>query len=67
MELFPVDMPTYSYVAPVYYYLGRAEQGLGSSGAANSYEKFVSIQEKGDGSAIFQDAKKRLAELTPKK
>jgi serine/threonine protein kinase/tetratricopeptide (TPR) repeat protein len=67
MELFPDDIPTYSYVAPVYYYLGLAEQGLGSSGAANSYRRFVSIQEKGDGSAIFQDAKKRLAELTPKK
>ncbi len=67
MELFTDDMPTYSYVAPVYYYLGRAEEGLGSSGAANSYWKFVSIQEKGDGGALFQDAKKRLAELTPKK
>ena len=67
MELFPDDMPTYSYVAPVYYYLGRAEQEFGSSGAGNSYAKFVSIQEKGDGSAMFQDAKRRLAELTPKK
>jgi len=65
MELFTDDMPTYSYVAPVYYYLGRAEQGLGSSGAPNSYWKFVTIQEKGDGGALFQDAKKRLAELTP--
>jgi len=67
MELFPDDMPTYSYVAPVYYYLGRAEQEFGSSGAANSYAKFVSIQEKGDGSAMFKDAKRRVAELTPKK
>jgi serine/threonine protein kinase/Flp pilus assembly protein TadD len=67
MELFPDDIPTYSYVAPVYYYLGRAEQGLGSTGAVNSYQKFASIQEKGDGSAMFRDAKKRLAELTPKK
>jgi len=65
MELFTDDMPTYSYVAPVYYYLGRTEEGLGSSGAANSYWKLVSIQEKGDGGALFQDAKKRLAELTP--
>ena len=67
MELFADDTPTYHYVAPVYYYLGRAEQGLGSSGAANSYGKFLSIQNKGDGSAIFQDAKKRLSELTANK
>jgi eukaryotic-like serine/threonine-protein kinase len=67
MELFSDDTPTYHYVAPVYYYLGRAEQGLGSAGAVNSYGKFVSIQDKGDGSAIFQDAKKRLAELAHEK
>jgi len=67
MELFTDDMPTYSYVASVYYYLGRAEEGMGSSGAANYYSKFMSIQEKGDGGALFEDAKKRLAELTGKK
>ncbi len=65
MEFFEDDMPTYSYVTPVYYYLGRAEEGLGSTGAANSYWKFVTIQDRGDGGPLFQDAKKRLAELTP--
>jgi eukaryotic-like serine/threonine-protein kinase len=65
MELFTDDMPTYTYVAPVYYYLGRTEEGLRSPGAANSYWKFVTIQDKGDGGPLFQDAKKRLAELTP--
>jgi tetratricopeptide (TPR) repeat protein/predicted Ser/Thr protein kinase len=66
LALFLDEAPTYGYFPPVYYYLGRAEQGLGSSGAANSYWKFVSIQDKGDGGALFQDAKKRLADLTPK-
>jgi eukaryotic-like serine/threonine-protein kinase len=67
LALFLDEVPTYGYFPSVYYYLGRAEEGLGSSGAANSYWKFVSIQDKGDGAAIFQDAKKRLAELTPDK
>ena len=67
MELFMGDMPTYSYVAPVYYYLGRAEEGLGSPGAANSYQKFVTLQSQGDGSPLLEDAKKHLAKLTPKK
>jgi tetratricopeptide (TPR) repeat protein len=67
LELFTDDMPTYSYVAPVYYYLGRAEEGVGSAGAANSYSKFVSIQAKGDGNPLVQDAKKRLAELSARK
>jgi tetratricopeptide (TPR) repeat protein len=65
MEL--LDVPTYGYFPPIYYYLGRAEQGLGSPGAADSYRKFVSIQNKGDGGALFEDAKKRLAELTAKR
>jgi tetratricopeptide (TPR) repeat protein/predicted Ser/Thr protein kinase len=53
-------VPTYAYIPPVYYYLGRTEEGLGSSGAANSYWKFVSIQEKGDGGKLLEDAKKRI-------
>jgi len=65
MEL--LDVPTYGYFPPVYYYLGRTEQGLGSPGAADLYRKFVSIQSKGEGSALFEDAKKRLAELTAPK
>jgi tetratricopeptide (TPR) repeat protein len=54
---------TYSYFPEVYYYQGRVLEGLGSTGAANSYWKFVSTQNKGDGSALFQDAQERLAEL----
>jgi hypothetical protein len=56
-------VPTYAYIPPVYYYLGRTEEGLRSSGAANSYWKFVSTQEKGDGGAMLEDAKKRIDEL----
>ncbi len=64
LELFMDDMPTYSYLPPVYYYQGRVREGLNSRlGAANSYWKFVSIQDKGDGGPLFQDAKKRLDEL----
>jgi len=65
MEL--LDVPTYGYFPPVYYYLGRTEQGLGSPGAADFYRKFVSIQTKGDGGALLEDAKKRLTQLTAKR
>jgi len=67
LEIFSDDTPTYHFLAPVYYYKGLAQQGLGSSGAAKSYEKFVSLQEKGDGSAMLQDTKKRLASLSAAK
>lgn len=54
---------TFGYVAPAYYYLARTEEALGSPGAADSYRKFMDIQAKGDGGALFLDAKKRLAAL----
>jgi hypothetical protein len=60
-------VPTYGYFPPVYYYLGRTEEGLGSSGAADSYWKFLSSQEKGYGGPLFEDAKKRYADLTASK
>jgi serine/threonine protein kinase/tetratricopeptide (TPR) repeat protein len=56
-------VPTYSYFPEVYYYQGRVREGLKSPGAANSYWKFVSVQDKGDGSALLKDAQRRLAEL----
>jgi tetratricopeptide (TPR) repeat protein len=66
LALFLDEAPTSAYFPPVYYYRGRAEEGLGSSAAADSYRKFLGIQEKGDGGAMFQDAKKRLAALKTK-
>ncbi len=65
MEL--LDGPTYGYFPQLYYYIGRTEEGLGSPGAAESYQKFLSIQQKGDGAAMFVDAKRRLAELGKKR
>lgn len=56
-------LPAYSYFPEVYYYQGRVREGLKSPGAANSYWKFVSTQDKGEGTPLFQDAQRRLAEL----
>ena len=58
-----VEWPENERLPEVYYYQGRVREGLNSLGAANSYWKFVSIQDKGDGGALFEDAKKRLDEL----
>ena len=66
LALFLDEVPTSGYFPAVYYYRGRAEEGLGSAAAADFYKKFLSIQDKGDGGVLFQDAKKRLAGLTPK-
>jgi len=54
---------TYNFFPEVYYYQGRVREGLKSPGAANSYSKFVSIQDRGEDSALLKDAQRRLADL----
>ncbi len=55
------DTPTYHVVSPIYYYLGRAQEGLGSAAADETYRKFLSIMQKADQSLpLIQDARSRL-------
>jgi len=55
------DIPSYRRLPPVYYYLGRAQEGLKSPAAAESFRTFLTIKEKGDGSdPLVIDAKRRL-------
>jgi tetratricopeptide (TPR) repeat protein/tRNA A-37 threonylcarbamoyl transferase component Bud32 len=54
------DLPTYRYLPPVYYYLGRAQEGLKSPAAKDSYETFLLIKEKGEADWMVEDARKRL-------
>ena len=65
LALFLDESPTSAYFPPLYYYLGRAQEGLGSAAASDSYKKFLSIQEKADSGPLLTDAKKRLASLPP--
>ena len=59
--LFFHDMPSYLYLPPVYYYLGRAQEGLGSAAASESYKKFLKIKEKADeGDPLVEDARSRI-------
>jgi tetratricopeptide (TPR) repeat protein len=55
------DVPTYRYLPPVHYYLGRAKEGLKSPGAADSYRTFLAIKEKGDGDPLVADARRRIS------
>ncbi|MFI5091090.1 MAG: protein kinase [Terriglobales bacterium] len=54
------DVPTFRIVPPLYYYLGRAQEGLKSPEAATSYKTFISFQEKGVGT-LLSDARRRLS------
>jgi len=60
-EAFLDEMPTYRYFPLVYYYLGRAREGLKSPGAAESYRAFLAIKEKGEKDALIDDARRRAA------
>ncbi len=63
-SVFLNDIPTYHYLPPIYYYLGRAQEGLGSEAASDSYQRFLKIKEKDDGSdPMVQDARRRLENL----
>lgn len=62
--IFLDDFPSYRYFAPVYYYLGRAQEGLKSPAARESYEKFLKIKERADsGDILVEDARKRSERL----
>ena len=62
-SIFLDDVPSYHYLPAVYFYQGRAREGLKSPGAAESYKTFLSIKEKGAGDPLVAEAKKRLAAL----
>jgi tetratricopeptide (TPR) repeat protein len=57
--LFLDESPTYHLFPPVYYYLGRAQEGLKSPAAKESYQTFLNMQSKGAG-PLLADARRRL-------
>ena len=61
LAIFLNDVPSYHYFPPVHYYLGRAQEGLGSPAAAESYRVFLRIKEKAaELDPLIEDARKRL-------
>jgi tetratricopeptide (TPR) repeat protein/predicted Ser/Thr protein kinase len=63
-SIFLDDFPSYRYFAPVFYYLGRAQEGLKSPAAKQSYQAFLKIKEKAEPSdPLVADATERLKSL----
>lgn len=54
------DVPTFRRLPTVYYYLARAQEGLHSSAAKDSYRTFLEMQPNGS-SPLLADARNRLA------
>jgi tetratricopeptide (TPR) repeat protein len=64
LAIFLNDVPSYHYFPPVHYYLGRAQEGLGSPAAAESYRTYLRIKEKGEETdPLIEEARKRLKNL----
>lgn len=58
--LFLDDVPTYRYLPPVHYWLGRALDGLGSPAAAEAYRTYLEIKASGDSGPLVTDARSRI-------
>jgi tetratricopeptide (TPR) repeat protein len=56
------DRPTTRYLPELHYYLGRAQEGLGSPAAADSYRAFLALK-TGNGGPAVADARRRLESL----
>jgi serine/threonine protein kinase/tetratricopeptide (TPR) repeat protein len=58
------DVPSYRYLPVVHYYLGRAQEGIKSAGAAESYKTFLAFVKSDEAaSGIVADARSRLAKI----
>jgi serine/threonine protein kinase/tetratricopeptide (TPR) repeat protein len=58
------DVPSLHYLPLVYYYLGCAQEGLGSPAAKESYQKFLDIKANSDeGDPLVADCLRRLSVL----
>ena len=60
LELFMDDMPTYSFLPPVYYYQGRNLEGLKSKGFADSYRTYLSIRGQSTEDPLVAEIQQRL-------
>lgn len=60
LELFSDDMPTYSFLPPVYYYQGRILEGLQSKGFADSYRTYLSIRGQSTEDPLVAEIQRRL-------
>jgi tetratricopeptide (TPR) repeat protein len=60
-DLFDSDTTTLRYLPPLYYWLGRAQEGIGSSEAARkSYGRFIALRAQSDPrDALLADAQRR--------
>jgi tetratricopeptide (TPR) repeat protein len=68
IAVFLNDVPSFRYLAPLPYWLARAQEGLdkASPAAAENYKKFLAVRPDDSRDPLAADARKRLAALSPR-
>ena len=59
LSLFLDEEPTSGVLPPVYYYLGRAREGMGTAAYADAYRRYLAIRNQTDGDPLAADIRKR--------
>jgi tetratricopeptide (TPR) repeat protein len=60
--LFFDDVPTYRFLAPLAYWIGRAQEGLGMRGAAIAhYQRYLAIRADSQNDPLVADARRRVS------
>ena len=60
IELFDDNVPTYAYFPAVYYYEGRAREGMKSAGFADFYRSYLAIRGQSSDDPLVADIRHRL-------
>jgi hypothetical protein len=55
-----LDLPTYGYFPPVYYYQGRAREGMKSVAFGESYKKYLDIRGKAGEDPLLAEVRRRI-------
>jgi len=59
LSLFIDEEPTYGYLPPVYYYQGRAREGLKTEGFSESYREYLNIRSQSKEDPLLPDVRRR--------
>jgi tetratricopeptide (TPR) repeat protein len=65
LSLFLDEEPTYGYLPAVYYYQGRARDGIGTEGFRDSYRQYLAIRGSSTDDPLGADVRKRIASTKP--
>ena len=59
LAVFLDEVPTFGYFPPVYYYQGRAREGLNSVGFADSYRTYLNFRGKSTEDPLVPEVRRR--------